>query len=96
MAEPFGEIRMSDVKEKLEHLIEELRQARDELHVQMHLAKAEVKDEWEELEDKWEQFRDRSSRVGHEAGGSAEDIGEALELLGEELKKSYRRIREAL
>ena len=40
---------MSDLKETLEKLAKELRTARDELKVQMHLAKAEVKNEWEEL-----------------------------------------------
>jgi hypothetical protein len=87
---------MSDLKEKIERLVEELRQARDELQVQMHLAKAEVKDEWEALEGKWEDFHVRSSRVGHEAGEAAEEIGEALELVGEELRKGYHRIRKAL
>ena len=37
--------------EKLENLWQELKTERDELRVQMHLAKAELRDEWEELEE---------------------------------------------
>jgi len=37
---------MTDLKEKLDDLVEELREVRDELNLQMHLAKAEVKDDW--------------------------------------------------
>ena len=84
------------LKRKLEKLVEELRQARDELQVQMHLAKAEVKDEWDELEGKWEDFHAHSSRVGQEAGEAAEEVGDALQLLGEELRKGYRRIRKVI
>ena len=87
---------MSDLKEKIEKLAEELRQARDELKVQMHLAGAEAKDEWAALEGKWEDFHAHSSRVGHEVGEAAEEVGDALELLGEELRKGYRRIRKTL
>ena len=87
---------MAEQEQKFEHLIEELRQARDELHLQTHLAKAEVKEEWEELEEKWEHFRNQAARVGEQTGEAAEDVGEALALLGEELKKGYHRIRKAM
>jgi len=82
--------------ENLNELIDELRQTRDELRVQMHLAAAEVRDEWEVLEKKWGQFRSRAERVGEATGEAAEDVGEALELVGEELRKGYQRIRSIL
>lgn len=46
---------MSD-EDEFERIFEELRTARDELRVQMHLAKAEIRDEWEEeLEPKFQE-----------------------------------------
>ena len=40
----------------LDDIIEDLKQKRDELRVQIHLASKEVKDEWEELEEKMNDF----------------------------------------
>ena len=37
-------------------IIEELKQKRDELRVQVHLASKEIKDEWEDLEQKMEEL----------------------------------------
>ena len=75
----------------IEKLVEELKQKRDELRVQMHLASKEAKDEWDEIEDKWDDF---SRKANLEATG--EGLGDALEKLGEELKLGYQRIRNAL
>ena len=87
---------MSDLKENLQELAAELRQTRDELRVQLNLAKAEARDEWEELEDKWEHFRTRMKPVEEAVGESAADVGDALMALGKELKKGYQRVRDAL
>ena len=72
-------------------LVEELKQKRDELRVQMHLASKEVQDEWEELEGKMKDFSSKASL--QETG---EGLGEAFQHLGQELKAGYQRIWEAL
>ena len=87
---------MSDFDDKLEELKAELATARDELRVQIHLAKADAKDEWEELEKKWADFEQKWDKVGDAAEDAAKDIGVALSQLGSELKAGYQRIRESL
>ena len=87
---------MSKTNEELHELSDALKQARDELRVDMHLAKAEIRDDWEELERQWEHFRQKMQRVGHEAVEAGEDVGEATSLLGSELKKGYQRIRKSM
>ncbi len=87
---------MNDIKENLQELAAELRQTRDELRVQISLAKAEARDEWEELEEKWEHFRARAKPVEDAVGESAGEVGDALLSLGKELKRGYQRIRDAL
>ena len=74
-----------------EKLVEELKQKRDELRVQMHLASKEVEVEWEEIEDKWQEF---SRKADLDATG--EGLGDAIEKLGHELKLGYQRLRDAL
>ena len=72
-------------------LIDDLKQQRDELRVQMNLASKEAKDEWRELEGKMEKFSAEAKLSKTGSGVSA-----ALSLLGNELKLGYKRIREAL
>ncbi|MFC1895934.1 hypothetical protein ACFL0Q_04645 [Thermodesulfobacteriota bacterium] len=48
---------MSALREELETVVDNLARKRDELKVQIHLAKAEVRQEWEEAEKKWSTFR---------------------------------------
>jgi DNA repair exonuclease SbcCD ATPase subunit len=89
-------IQMAEVEQKLAALKEDPRQARDELRVQMHLAKADARDEWESLESKWGEFQQNLDKVEDAAEDAAEDVGKALSVLGEELKSGYERIRKAL
>jgi chromosome segregation ATPase len=72
-------------------LMEELRQKRDELRVQMNLASRELKEEWEELEEKMQDFS-RRARL-RETG---EGVGDALGQLGNEIKQGYKRLWRAM
>lgn len=82
----------------LDDLIEELKQKRDELRVQVNLASREVKDEWEELEEKMGEFSDKARELAGDADlkATGEGIGNALSQLGNELKLGYERIRDAI
>lgn len=72
-------------------LVAELKQKRDELRVQMHLASKDAKVEWEALEKKMEEFSTRA-----ELDKTTEGISDALGKIGEELKLGYKRMRDAL
>ena len=83
-------------KGRLEELITKLKQERDELRVQIHLAKAEAKDEWEELERKWEVVENKLAALKRETKDASKDIGAALGVLSEEIANAYKRIRKKL
>lgn len=89
---------MSDVEDKVEGLFEELKQKRDELRVQMHLASKELKDEWDELEDKMEEFSGKAKQFADDAKlrETGSGLGDALGKLGHEIKLGYERIRDAI
>lgn len=78
---------MSDVDD----LIEELKQKRDELRVQINLASREVKDEWDELEEKMQDFAEKAA-----ISDTGEGLGKALGQVGQELKLGYERVRAAI
>lgn len=72
-------------------LMDDLKQKRDELRVQMNLASKELRDEWEELEEKMEDFTSKA-RLGE----TGEGVGKALGELGRELKIGYERLWKAV
>ena len=77
---------MSDDYEKV---IQNLKTLRDEVRVQMHLAKAELKDEWDELEPRFEEVEQRLE-------SAAEDTRQTVIVIAEELGEAYKRIRDRL
>ena len=79
-------------------MLEELKQKRDELRVQMNLASKEVKEEWDELEDKMEEFSAKAKKLAADAKlkETGSGLGDALGQLGHEIKLGYERIRDAV
>jgi hypothetical protein len=84
------------IRDNLEQVKQQLQQQRDELVVQVSLARMEAKDEWELAERKFAEFRDKLEGAADEAKDAADDVlGSALEL-GEELKRAYQRVKSKL
>lgn len=87
---------MSTLQEDLKQLAAQLKVERDALHLQAHLLKLDLRDEWQKTEKKWEQLNQKLQRVGAEGAASSQEIGAAARLLGEELKNAYERINRQL
>ena len=75
----------------VQETIDELKQRRDELALQIHLGSKEAQAEWDELEKKWRKFQ-TDARLDESGKG----IGAALDQLGRELGNAYERLRKAL
>jgi len=87
---------MAEVTEQIAKTLEHLKQQRDELQVQLHLAKADAKDEWTRLESQWDEIKPKLEAAREEVGKTAESVGAALGLAIDELKKGYERLRSRL
>ncbi len=72
-------------------VVDTLKQMRDELRVQIHLASKDVQDDWEELEEKMKNITDKAG-----LDETGEGVGNAIEQLGQELKLGYERVRDAI
>lgn len=84
---------MEDVKEQMTKVLEHFKQQRDELHVQLHLANADAKDEWARLENQWEETKSKLEAAREEVDKTTESVGAALGRAIDELKKGYERLR---
>lgn len=87
---------MGYTMDDLKKLIEDLTQQRDEINLQLHLGKAEVRDEWDKLETKWEDVKGKMAAVNEVASQTAESVTAAAGLLADEIKEGYDRIKKAL
>ena len=85
-----------DINDEIAKLRDGLLQQRDELLVQLNLAKLESKDEWEAIESKLEQWQLNAKGALEEAKDASEDIHASLSLLGDEIKAAYDRIKSRL
>jgi len=83
---------MTDMKERIDDLVEELQQERDELRVKIHLAKLEASDEWQDIEKKIGKLQSKARSVGDATADSSKEIGAALSLLGKEIRDGFKRI----
>jgi hypothetical protein len=86
---------MEEQKE-IETFMQKVQRQRDEIFLQIHLAKAEIKEEWEAAEKKLEHLKAKTPAVAKEGGESIKDLGAAVKLVGEELLRSYERIKKTI
>lgn len=73
------------------NVVEDLRRARDEIRLKIHLGSKDLQDQWADLETRWKRFEARA-----QLGRTAEDVTDAVRILGSELKEGYERLRKAL
>jgi predicted nucleic acid-binding Zn-ribbon protein len=85
-----------DFKAALQRDLNRLAEARDELRVQLKLAKAEAVEEWNKLEAKWQRVEEEVKRAVSHTKEPAREIGTGARHLLEELKHSYERVRDQL
>lgn len=77
---------LEDINESVEHL-------RDEAKLQLHLAKAEVKDEWDTLEEKFSDYQHKMKLVREELARDNDEVFDIARTLGKELLNRYERIK---
>jgi len=87
---------MSERKSRIEQELDNLRTLRDELRVQVHLGRAEVRELWEGAEKRWQKLEGELDRVRDEAREPLEQIGEAAELLLGEIRSGYEKLRKKI
>ena len=78
---------MSDTQK----IIDDLKLARDEVKLRIHLASMEAQSQWEDLEKRWHKFSSKAEL--HQSG---KELSATLQALGSELKDAYVRLRKAI
>ncbi|NJD08281.1 MAG: hypothetical protein FIA97_17565 [Methylococcaceae bacterium] len=84
------------IQDNLEQIKLQLQQQRDELVVQISLARMEAREEWEQAERKFTEFQNKLESAADEAKDAADDVMNSVAELGEELKRAYQRVKSKL
>jgi len=87
---------MEDAKQRLKSLLQQLETERDELKLQLGLAKLEARDEWTEAEGKLDALRGRLKVIGDEAKEAGVDVAAAADVLADEIKAGFAKIRKLI
>ena len=87
---------MSDQKTALEKLISALKQQRDELEVQMHLADMDAKVEYERISAQLDELTQQFEPLNVAVTDTAENIWAALSLAADEMQAGYQRVQKAI
>ena len=87
---------MGTLREELDAQVGELRAAREELEVRLHLGKLEAQDLWKDLEKEWGRAEGKLKVIGDAAEEALEDVGEAAQLVLDQIKSGYERLRRLL
>mgnify|MGYP006283893387 FL=1 len=85
-----------NIKSELERVKDTLQQQRDELRVQVHLARLEAKHEWDQAEQKFHALEGKLLNVSTEVSEASKDVLASAKLLTEEIHNAYERIRRHL
>lgn len=91
---------MATWREKIDGMMQELQQERDELRLKMHLGKAELRDELAELDTKLDAMKAKAATWADKAEDEAEDLlddakAKAADWMGE-LRQGYQKIRDRM
>jgi chromosome segregation ATPase len=87
---------MTDSKSSLDDLVSKLKQERDELRLQMHLAGMEAKEEYERISGKVDDLSDQYDPVKDAVEESASNLLTALGMVADELKHGFNRVRKSI
>lgn len=81
------------IEEEVKEALARIKEQRDELRVQLHLATMEAREEWQVLEQKWEMLQSRVRQLTDELQSSGGKIGGSLKDIANELETGYQKIR---
>ena len=87
---------MGEQQSHLDDLITKLKQERDELKLQMHLASMEAKDEYERVSGKVDELTVHYEPLKDVVEDTAQNVFTAFGMVADELKVGFERVRKTI
>ena len=87
---------MSEIADRFADELEQLRRIRDEVKVQAHLGRAEVKERWEKLERDWSHVEGKLQVLREAGREDLKEVAEAGRQLMQEIARGYKHLKSLL
>ena len=91
---------MDDWRKRIDEMLAELQQERDELRLKMHLGKADLRDEMDELDTRFDELKKKTAewteKADHQLADVVEDAGGKTRHWFAELKHGFQKARERM
>lgn len=87
---------MSEEPQRIQELINSLKQQRDELSVKVHLTGMEMREEWNRLDVKLSKLCSKYEPVKDAVDETSGDVWQTLKQLGNEIGEGFKRVSKAL
>ncbi|MFT5220883.1 MAG: hypothetical protein ACI9LO_002572 [Planctomycetota bacterium] len=84
------------MSKEIEKIWGQLKTQKDELRVQAHLARAELREELEELEGKWQKAEQKFSRIQDNAIETTLEMKDSAKVIMQEISVAHDRIKQRL
>ena len=83
-------------RNRLAELIASLKRQRDELNLQIHLGKAEAKEEWRKVTARLDELLAEYEPLKNALNETTENVFSAMKRVGEEVRTGFERVRKSL
>ena len=80
------------MQNELDKITDKIKQQRDEINLNMHLAGMEAKKEWENAETKWDDLKGKIDEITNDAKETGDEFVKGAKTISEELSLAYERI----
>lgn len=91
---------MDDWRQRIDEMLAELQQERDELRLKMHLGKEDLRDEMDRLDSRFEELKKKTAewagKADHQLADVVDDVGEKTRHWFAELKHGFQKARDKL
>lgn len=85
-----------DIKSEIEKTRDALQQQRDEIRIQIHLAKLEAREEWESTENQFHALETKIKDISADASDASKDVIASAKKLLDDIQCAYHRIKRHL
>ena len=91
---------MDDWRQRIDEMLAELQQERDELRLKMHLGKADLSEEMDRLDSRFDELKKNTAewagRADDQLGDVVDDVGEKTRHWFAELKHGFQKARDKI
>ena len=84
------------MKDEVTGLLAKLKTERDEIHLKLHLASMDVKQEFDEAEKKLAELKEHGAELLDDSIEASDELKAKVDIIAEELKEAYQRISKRL